>query len=552
MNEMNEMIKKWETLPLFDATTKRITSALKDDPEALAMAFGAELSFGTGGLRGILGVGTNQMNVYTVAKATQGLADYLIKKGGKKVAIAYDTRHMSKEFSQTAACVLAKNGLVAYVYDAPMPTPMLSFAVREMGCDAGIVVTASHNPSQYNGYKVYGADGCQMTDHAAEEVTEYIQAVTYESLSWLTLDDAKAKGLYRDMPQKVYDTFIQKTLSVINSFDTKGELSIVYTPLNGAGMKPVTEVLKHLKGVKVSVVEAQSYPDGDFPTCPSPNPETEAALRCGLEQAKREKADLLIATDPDCDRLGVAVRDGDEFVRLTGNEVGLILAEYILSNKEFRAAPTVIKTIVTSDLVFPIARKYGAQVAEVLTGFKYIGEVIGEMEKKNDMDLFAFGFEESCGYLAAPYLRDKDGVMAAALICVVAMALKKKGKNLAQATEEIYKNYGYLENKLMNFELKGASAKAQMAELMAQMRNEPPEALAGDKVTRVKDYKPGIDGLPPSDVLQFETDTGLKALVRPSGTEPKVKVYLFAKAQTSKYALEKIAEMEKWFNDKIK
>ncbi len=549
---MTEIIRKWLSLPLFDEETKKAVRAMEGYEEALTMAFNGELEFGTGGLRGVLGVGTNQMNVYTVAKATQGLGDYLLKTSGKSVAIGYDTRHFSKEFAATAACVLAKNGLIAYVFDRQLPTPMLSFAVREMGCDAGIVITASHNPSQYNGYKVYGADGCQITDDAAAEITACIQNVNYENLAWLTPEEARAKDLYRDMPEKVYGLFIEKTLEVLEGLDKDGELSLVYTPLNGAGFEPVTDVLKRLNRVKVSLVQEQIAPDGAFPTCPSPNPELEAALKLGLAQLEKEGADLLIATDPDCDRVGVAVKDGNTFLRLTGNEVGLLLTEYILSKKAYPAVPTVIKTIVTSDLVFPIAKKYGASVAQVLTGFKYIGEYIGQMEDQGKGALFAFGFEESCGYLAAPHVRDKDGVMAVALVCAMARAYKKQGMTLADAARQMYENYGYLENKLLSFELKGATAKAQMAVLMGNMRQNPPKELAGEAVTEVKDYLTGTDGLPKSDVLSFATAEACKAIVRPSGTEPKVKVYLFGKAMKKEAALEKVAQMEAWFNEVIK
>ena len=542
---MQKMLDLWQTLPLFDEETKLAVRNLSPDEQAAA--FGAELAFGTGGLRGILGVGTNQMNVYTVAKVTQGLSRYLKKTGGKKVAIAYDTRHFSKEFAQTAACVLAKNGLTAYVFDVPRPTPMLSFAVREMGCDAGIVVTASHNPAQYNGYKVYGADGCQITDAVADAITKCIRGVKYEKLGWLALKAAKAKGLFQDMPNHVYDAYIQKTLAVLNGLDTEGELRVVYTPLHGTGLEPVTDVLGQLRGVEYVLVKKQLKPDGNFPTCLKPNPETEEALTLGLKQLKKEQADILIATDPDSDRLGVVARDGKGFYRLSGNEVGLVLTEYLLSKRVYRAAPTVIKTIVTSDLVFPIAEKYGAKVAEVLTGCKYIGEYIGEMEARGELDLFALGFEESCGYLAAPHVRDKDGVLAAALICVVARTLKKQGKTLADAVRKIYEEYGYLENKLLEFERKGVTAKADMARLMRGIRKKPPETLAGEKVIHIKDYKPGLDGLPPSDVLCFETDGGSKALIRPSGTEPKVKVYLFAKAKSRDAAALKIEAMEAWF-----
>lgn len=540
--QMNETIGKWQTLGVFDeATRQAVQNGAWDEG-----AFDGELSFGTGGLRGVMGIGTNRMNVYTVAKATQGLSDYLNKAGAKAVAIAYDTRNNSKSFAEVAAGVLAKNGLLAYAYNRPMPTPMLSYAVREMHCDAGVVITASHNPAVYNGYKVYGADGCQITDGAAREITECIEAVAYEDLSWLSPNQARAEGLYADIDKTVYDSFIEKTMGVLEGlFEGEGEINLVYTPLNGAGLEPVTDVLKRMKGVSFSLVKEQEGPDGNFPTCPSPNPEAPDALTLAIAKAKAEQADLVIATDPDCDRLGVAVKSGDTYHRLTGNEVGLLLLEMILSEKSYPQAPTVIKTIVTTDLAWPIAAHYHANVQEVLTGFKYIGEKIGQMERAGESHLFAFGFEESCGYLAAPHVRDKDGVMAAALVVHLAKRLKAKGETLLTAMNRIYQTYGYLENKLLNFELSGVHAKAQMALIMKRLREKPLTFLAGEQITGVKDYADGLDGLPKSDVLCYMTRGGSKAIVRPSGTEPKVKVYLFGKGASRDEAAEKVNEMEK-------
>jgi phosphoglucomutase len=528
--DMHKSILLWSTHPRFDDKTKEeVRFACRDEQEALSR-FGRELSFGTGGLRGMLGAGTNRMNRYTVAKATQGLADYLQTQNARSVAIAYDSRIGSKEFAAVAAGMLGFNSLRAYVFDRLMPTPMLSFAVRELRCDAGIVITASHNPAEYNGYKVYGQDGCQITDEAAASITKAIERVAYESLEWLEEEKAKAEGFFLDVPQSVIDAFIERTLAVRISSPAH-PIKLVYTPLHGTGLMPVRKVFARMEGVECIEVVAQCVPDGHFPTCPKPNPELAEALALGLETARRDGADLLIATDPDCDRVGVAARDDiGEYRILTGNEVGLLLLEHILQTRKAAGAlpkdGIVIKTIVTSDLAFEIAKSYGVEVREVLTGFKYIGEAMGRMEQQGEENRFIFGFEESCGYLAGTHVRDKDGVMAAMLVAEMVQSAAAEGMTLLDKVSRMYDTYGIMVNRLLNFDIQGAEPMRVMGETMGRLRSAPPRLLGESPITAARDYLPGINGLPPSDVLSYENADGCKAIVRPSGTEPKVKVYL--------------------------
>ncbi|HIU15133.1 MAG TPA: phospho-sugar mutase [Candidatus Ventricola intestinavium] len=540
----------------FDGQTRREAAQAMENEQELLARFGSELAFGTGGLRGILGVGTARMNRYVVERATQGLADALRAKGGKSVAIAYDSRLCSAEFAQAAACVLAANGITAHVYNRLMPTPMLSFAVRELRCDAGIVVTASHNPAQYNGYKVYGPDGCQITEQWAASITACIAAVPYGAAR--TMDSAKARtaGLYRDIPQSMVDAFVEKTWACRVNPDVKAPIRLVYTPLHGAGLEPVRAVLDRMEGVERIEVAQQCVPDGRFPTCPRPNPELREALALGLELARRERADLLLATDPDCDRVGVAVRREDgEYTVLTGNEVGLLLLQYLLRTRREKGAmpkdAVAVKTIVTSDLAFAIARDYGVTVTECLTGFKYIGEIIGRLEAAGEEDRFVFGFEESCGYLAGTHVRDKDGVMACMLVAEMAQAAADAKRTLADELDALYARYGCMENRLLSFDIAGAVPMEQMQAVMARLRAEPAAMLAGSRVIAAKDYAGGLEGLPRSDVLSYATEDGKKAIVRPSGTEPKVKVYLSAHADTRAGARAALDVMEREWNARI-
>lgn len=534
--EAIQRAREWAENPYFDEETRTAARNAAKDEASLLTAFGSELSFGTGGLRGIVGVGTSRMNRYTVARATLGLARYLKAIGAAKgVAIAHDSRHGSEEFTAVTAGVLAGEGIRAYVFPLLAPTPMLSYAVRAIGLDAGVMITASHNPAVYNGYKVYGADGCQITDHAAGEITARIESAGYTQAAILDEEEARRRGLWLDVDDSVRRGFAQACLFCRPDPMVCSEVHVIYTPLHGTGLLPVREVLSHMQGVTVTEVEAQCVPDGDFPTCPKPNPELDETLEMGLALAREKNADLLLATDPDCDRVGVAVRTPEGgYVRLSGNEVGLLLMDYVLRTRRSQgllsAGATVVKTIVTSDLAFPIAKEYGVEVKEVLTGFKYIGEVIGELEKQGREGDFVFGFEESCGYLAGTHVRDKDGVMACMLVCEMAQSCKARGTTVWEALNALYAHYGYTGAALMNFDIEGALPMREMAAAMARLRAQPLKSLAGRKVGAVKDYLNGLDGLPKSNVLVFEAD-GLKAIVRPSGTEPKVKVYLSARAE---------------------
>lgn len=526
----------WAASPRFDDTTRAETARILENADELTRCFGHELAFGTGGLRGVLGVGTNRMNVYTVAKATEGLARYLMQNGGKRVAIAHDSRHRSREFALVTAGVLESHGIHAELFSRLMPTPVLSFATRALVADAGVMITASHNPAIYNGYKVYGADGCQITEAAADAITAAIDAVDYATLAWLPETDARTAGLLNDVPERVLEDYLQKTLACRAHPEACAPITVCYTPLNGSGLEPVRRTLAAMRGVTVVEVAEQIAPDGDFPTCPKPNPELKPTLLLGIETAKAKGAGLVIATDPDSDRIGVAVQEADgEFVVLTGNEVGLLLMESVLKARKERATlpagAEVVKTIVTSDLAFPIAKAYGVTVRETLTGFKYIGEEIGRLEKLGQENSYLFGFEESCGYLAGTHVRDKDGVMAAMLVCELAQSAAAEGKSLADLLTALYAHYGRMGTRLLNFDIAGADPMAEMRRSMETLRNQPPETLAGLPIAAVKDYLREADDLPSSDVLAYTNARG-KAIVRPSGTEPKVKVYLSAPGTT--------------------
>ena len=536
--EALERATLWSQNSHFDPQTRQTAAEALRDESLLLSLFGSELSFGTGGLRGVLGVGTARMNPYTVARATLGLARALKQRGAVRgVVIAHDSRHGSEAFSAVAAGVLAAEGIRAHVFATLAPTPMLSFAVRALQLDAGIMITASHNPAIYNGYKVYGADGCQITDQAAAEITACIEAVSYTDPKPLAQDVARAAGLWVDVPDALRRSFAQACLFCRPDPAVCAEIRVVYTPLHGTGLLPVREVLSHMQGVSVTEVAAQCEPDGDFPTCPKPNPELDETLAPGLALCRETQADLLLATDPDCDRVGVAVRTpSGEYTRLSGNEVGLLLLDYVLSTRQAQGTlprrAVAVKTIVTSDLAASICQAYGVELQDVLTGFKYIGEVIGRLEAEGREGDFVFGFEESCGYLAGTHVRDKDGVMACMLVCEMAQALKARGGTVWEALQALYARHGYLGTRLLSFDIAGALPMREMAAAMRRLRQSAPNALAGRAITQVKDYQNGIDGLPKSNVLVYLAD-GLKAVVRPSGTEPKVKVYLFAKAENS-------------------
>lgn len=543
----------WANDPFFDVNTQAYAAKCLQNASLCAEAFGEELRFGTGGLRGILGVGTARMNPYTVSRATLGLAAYLKQHfEDPKAVISYDSRHHSAEFAELAGCVLTAENIKVFVFPSLAPTPMLSFAVRLFGASAGIMITASHNPANYNGYKVYGPDGCQITDRAAASITDSISRCSYTDAVRMPKDKAVLLGLWKDLDSSVWNAFAKACLSCRQVPEAKEPLHIVYTPLFGTGLIPVRSVLSQMNGVRVTEVSEQCEPDGDFPGCPKPNPELDEALTLGLQTARTVSADLLLATDPDCDRVGVCVQEPDgAFVRLSGNEVGLLLMDHILRTKKGKGSasepPIVLKTIVTSDLAFPIAKAYGAEVHEVLTGFKYIGEWIGLLEKENAIERFAFGFEESCGYLAGTHVRDKDGVMACMLICEMAQVLKAQGLTLWERLQEIYHEYGYLGTRLVSYDIHGSVPMEKMSAVMKHLREHSPDCLLDSTQFAVKDYLPGIDGLPKSNVLVFSSDF-FKAIVRPSGTEPKIKVYLSAKGKNADTVKPVLDQLEQEMN----
>ena len=497
-------------------------------------SFCCNLTFGTGGLRGVIGAGTNRINIYTVAKASQGLANYVLKEYGEtqSIAIAYDTRIKSDLFSETAAEVFAANGIKTYIFSEPMPTPCLSYAVRELGCSAGIVITASHNPSNYNGYKVYGWDGCQITTEAASAVQEQINKVDiFNDVKSMPFDDAVKSALIEYIPESIFASYVEevKAQSVLFGDDIDRDVSIVYSPLNGTGLKPVIETLNGAGFNNITVVEEQVRPDGHFTTCPYPNPEEKEAMELGIRYCEENNGDLLLATDPDADRCGIAVRFDEGYKLLTGNEVGLLLLDYVCSQRtkhsKMPEKPVFIKTIVTSDLGEKIAGYYGVETVNLLTGFKYIGEFIGALEQEGRKNDFICGFEESYGYLTGTYVRDKDAINAALMISEMVAFYKKRGMNLIDKLEEIYRLYGYNLNTLYNYAFEGSEGMGKMQTIMSRMR-EGVYVIGGLKVQKVLDYIEGIDGLPKSDAIKYLLEDGSSVVIRPSGTEPKLKVYL--------------------------
>lgn len=522
------------------------------DETGIEDAFYRELSFGTGGLRGTIGAGTNRMNVLTVAKASQGLSDFLLKNyENPSVVIGFDSRLKSDVFAQEAGSVFAANGIKVWAWNRLLPVPTVSFATRYIGASAGVMITASHNPSQYNGYKVYGSDGCQITTEAAAEILAEIEKIDiFADVKRMPWASARIAGKIEFIPEKVLDYFIAevKGQSVLYGDEVDRDVAIVYSPLNGTGLEPVTRVLEETGFTNVTLVEEQRNPDGHFPTCPYPNPEIREAMELGLKYAAATGADLLLATDPDCDRCGIAVKGADGYQLLTGNEVGLLLLDFICSQRvkhhKMPANPVFIKTIVTIDLAEKIAARYGVKTVNVLTGFKFIGEVIGRLEDERE---YICGFEESYGYLTGSYVRDKDAVNAAFMICEMFAFYKTRGISLLQRLEEIYDTYGYCLNTLHSYEFPGSAGMEKMAEIMGEFRKGLPE-IAGMQIVRIEDYLPGLNGLPKSDVLKFFTEKG-SVVVRPSGTEPKLKLYVSVTEadRTAAEAVNKaiIAELEK-------
>lgn len=525
--------------------------SIKGDNDAVNDRFYRDLEFGTGGLRGVIGAGTNRMNIYTVRRATQGFADYLNQEyKNPSVAISFDSRIKSDVFSKAAAEVLAANGIKVHIYTELMPTPCLSFAVRALKCQGGIMVTASHNPAKYNGYKVYGEDGCQITLRGAEIILDKINSLDiFNDVKTSSFDEELAKGNISYISNDVIEDFYKHVLAEGINADlcASSGLKVVYTPLNGTGNKPVREILKRLGISDVTVVKEQENPDGNFTTCPYPNPEIREALEVGLRYCNEVKPDLLLATDPDCDRVGIAVPDGDGYALFSGNEVGALLLEYICQQRIKKGTmpkdPIAVKTIVTTDIVNLIGKEYGVKIIDVLTGFKFIGEQIGLLEEKGEENRYIFGFEESYGYLSGSYVRDKDAVNASMLICEMAAYYRTQGITLLQARENMYKKYGMFLQTLHSFTFEGESGMKKMADIMTQLRNDPPKEIGGLKVVKFDDYQTSISKditsgtesaitLPKSNVLAFFLEGGSKAIVRPSGTEPKIKTYFTAKQPT--------------------
>lgn len=510
------------------------------DDSAAVDAFFQDLAFGTAGLRGTLGAGTNRMNIYTIGRATQGFADYLNANfENPSVAIARDSRNKGELFVQVTAAILAANGIVAHVYPKISPVPTLSFAVRDLGCSGGICMTASHNPAAYNGYKAYGPDGCQITSEAAKAISAAIANTdAFSGVKTMDFAEAVASGMVKWIDDAVleryYDAVLSKSVSTLSAEQVaEAPLKLVYTPLNGTGLVPVTTVLERAGITDITVVPEQREPNGDFPTCPYPNPEIREAMQKGIDLCEEVHPDLLLATDPDADRVGVACKDGDDYTLLTGNEMGVLLLDYIARMRSERGEDlsdkVAVTTIVSSAMVDALAAEYGFELRRCLTGFKYIGDIITELSDAGQVDRFIFGFEESYGYLSGDHVRDKDAVNASLLICQMAQDYKLRGMNLAQAMRALYEKHGWWLNRTVSVSFPGAAGAEIMRGIMAKLREQAPSELAGRAVEAVVDYEGGVNGLPSANVVEFDVEGGNKVIVRPSGTEPKIKLYVFAK-----------------------
>lgn len=536
--------------------------AIENDSDAVSDAFYKDLEFGTGGLRGVIGAGTNRMNVYTVGKASQGLAAYVnsVTDNGK-IAIAYDSRIKSDLFAKTAACVFAANGIKVYIYKELMPTPMLSFAVRHLKCDAGVVVTASHNPAKYNGYKAYGSDGCQLGLEAADYVLSIMNKVDiFDGVKDTDFETAVEKGQIEYIGDDVINDYLScvEACRVAPKADV-ASLKVIYTPLHGSGNKPVRKILDRIGVKNVTVVPEQEKPNGNFPTAPYPNPEIRQAFECALKLADSVKPDLLLATDPDCDRVGIAVPYNGEYKLLSGNDVGALLLDFTLARRTENGTlpnkPVAVKTIVTTELCRKIADNYGCELRDVLTGFKFIGEQITELEKKGEENRFVFGFEESYGYLGGSYVRDKDAVIGSMLICEMVAYYKAEGKSLIDVLDMLYKKYGYYLCSQKSFTCEGESGMNRIKGIMESIRAEVPSVINGHKAVRFDDYETSVsrnmcDGsekkitLPRSNVLAFYMEDGSSLIVRPSGTEPKIKLYLGSVGDTMEIAKSELSALE--------
>ena len=567
MKDYMTIYKEWLENPYFDEATKEELRAIEGDENEIKERFYMDLEFGTAGLRGIIGAGINRMNIYTVRRATQGLANYIIKQGGaaKGVAIAFDSRHMSPEFAEEAALTLAANGIKAYRFETLRPTPELSFAVRELGCIAGINITASHNPPEYNGYKVYWEDGAQFTPPHDKGVTEEVMAITdLSTVKTMGAQEAKAKGLYEIIGAAIDDKYIAQVKAQVVNQGAIGrmqdQITIVYTPLHGTGNIPARRVMKELGFTHVYVVPQQELPDGDFPTVSYPNPEAKEAFELGLALAKEKNADLVLATDPDADRLGVYCKDtrSGEYVTFTGNMSAMLIAEYILGQKRANNTmpenPVLVESIVSTDMAKAIAKAYDVELVEVLTGFKYIGEQMLKYEKSGEKN-YVFGFEESYGCLPGTYARDKDAPAAVCMLCEVAAFYKSQGKTLWDGMIDMYEKYGYYREGIATMTLKGIDGAAQIQQIMDRARQSTPAKLGAFDVLAVRDYKADTrkdlktgevtaTGLPSSNVLYYELSDNAWCCVRPSGTEPKIKFYVGVKGDTLDGADQMLEELK--------
>ncbi len=559
-----EKYEEWLSREDLDAEVRAQLEAMRGKDTEIFESFYRDLEFGTAGLRGILGAGTNRMNIYTVGKATMGFARYL-KENFKapSVAIAYDCRKNSRLFAWVSARIMAANGIRVYIYSELMPTPMLSYAVRYYHCDGGIVITASHNPAQYNGYKVYGPDGCQAGPEMADAILNYINRIGVFDACLAQEKDAHITVI----PQSVIDDYIDTITSLRVTEDPEAvkALKVVYTPLNGTGRMPVAKMMQKIGLTQVSVVPEQEMPDENFTTCPYPNPENREALAMGIELGKRTRPDIVLATDPDADRVGIAVNHKGEYILVTGNEMGVLLLDYICRVKEANHTmprnPVAVKTIVTTAMVDEVAAYHHVKLESVLTGFKFIGEIISSLEAQGRLEDYLLGFEESYGYLASGHVRDKDAVSTSMLICDMAAYYKKREKTLIDVLEELSEKFGYYKNRTVSFSFEGASGMEKMAAIMERLRSDMPPEIAGARIVEVSDYRASVTTdnngqrpilLPKSNVLGYKLADGCSFVVRPSGTEPKLKVYIFAKADSAQKALERIDALKEALHAVIK
>ena len=552
MEKYQQIYNEWKE-KVTDAEVKAQLEKLDGDEKAKKEAFYKDLSFGTAGMRGELGAGTNCLNIYTVRKATQGVAECMKAHGYKTACVSCDSRINSYLFVLTTAEVFAANGIKAYITEELMPTPFVSFMTRELKCDIGIMITASHNPARYNGYKVYGADGCQLTDVYAQEMTEYIAKTNPFDVVTDTVENYIKNKMVEYVPLDLTEKYLSAVLKKSNG--TAEGISVTYTPLNGAGYKLVPEILRKMKVGKLDIVEEQSYPDGNFTTCTYPNPEKPDALKLGIKKAQECDSDVLIATDPDCDRVGLAVKTKDGYRLTSGNEVGVLLTDYLLTTKSANgtlpARPVIVKTIVTTELVRKVASKYDAEIYDVLTGFKYIGDVIAKLESKGEEDRYILGFEESYGYLSGTYVRDKDAVNASMLVAEMLAFYKKQGKTLIDRLNEIYDEFGLYEHRTIPFDFPGVEGGEKMQNILSNMRKNAPSTIAESRVVKSVDYLTQTEvDLPKSNVLSYFMEDGSQLIMRPSGTEPLIKVYLTAckDKENNKIKFEKMLdELNKWF-----